>query len=151
MFHFHSTTIIVCRLLSFCYLCLIMVACCLTCCHHLLQIWFQNRRAKHRRKEKKRSAEEQQSQALQPPSFWPSNLPFDSNIATKPKGEAEVLIALHIYLHIVLNCSLISCIVSHSWLYEFDCVHHCRHSLHLSGSDSVSMHNPLDVGCFRLQ
>ena len=45
-----------------------------------IQIWFQNRRAKKRRKKKRHSEEERMRRDPEPPPFWPSNLPFSSNI-----------------------------------------------------------------------
>ncbi|XP_065909592.1 homeobox protein vent1-like [Dysidea avara] len=44
-----------------------------------VQVWFQNKRAKARRKDKKR-LEESSTIAIEPPSFWPKNIPFDTNI-----------------------------------------------------------------------
>ncbi len=50
--------------------------------HFVIQVWFQNHRAKYKRKEKKKETTQKSTVKLQPPSNWPSALPFDSSIAS---------------------------------------------------------------------
>ena len=45
-----------------------------------LQVWFQNKRAKARRKDKRKRQEESPLFTIVPPSFWPKDIPFDTNI-----------------------------------------------------------------------
>ncbi len=70
------------------------------------KVWFQNRRAKDRRRRKREQQEINLKLRPKPPSFWPQNLPFDSNFTGSYYCNGKMIFELVLVLISIFSLKL---------------------------------------------